>query len=284
MTHVLIIGFGPGSWTMRGEQLGAALGARVAAVPLARDLAWADVVVLVKRAGPLFAATVHRAGRPLVWDALDFWAQPGANASSETTARALLRAQLTAVRPTLTIGATRAMTDAIRAAGCAAAYLPHHCRIGLTPAPVGAHVHTVAYDGNALYLGRWARWLTQACSRRGWQFLINPPDLRVADLVVAFRDGPWDGWMCRHWKSGVKAINAIAAGRPLLRQPCAGSSELAAPGSDLEEPQHLDDVFDAWASHDARLSAVQPRRAVSVEAVAAQYRDLLATVGAHVWA
>jgi hypothetical protein len=74
--NVLIVGNGKGSWQIRGEQLGAAIGARVTSYPKAEDWQWADVAVLVKRAGMIYAPLAQAAGVPIVWDAVDFWRQP----------------------------------------------------------------------------------------------------------------------------------------------------------------------------------------------------------------
>jgi len=272
---ILFVGNGNGSWKIRGEQLGAALGARVTSVPRAADFVWADVVVLVKHAGAAFAEAVHRARKPLVWDALDFWRQPEENGLDESQARALLQKQIATIRPSLTIGATEAM-----AAACGGVYLPHHSWQGLSPTPARDVVTTVVYEGKRKHLGRWGKAVQSECARRGWAFVINPPDLRVADIIVAFRDGPWDGWMCQQWKSGVKLVNAIAAGRPVATQPSAAASELYPDGSFIESPEDLSAAFDLWASRSYRQAcferAVALAPSLTLESVAAKYRQLLA--------
>src|SRR5262245_5426180 len=126
---ILIVGGGKGgSWQIRGEQLGAALGARVTSTPTSDDLAWADIVVLVKRAALQWAPAVRAHGLPLVWDALDFWAQPMEHSADEFRARAKFRSLLNVIKPTVTLGATEHMTQA-----CDGVYLPHHSWPGLTP-------------------------------------------------------------------------------------------------------------------------------------------------------
>lgn len=248
--RVLIVGAGKGSWTMRGIQIGAAIGARVTSTPTRDDWQWADRVILVKRAGRMYAPQAHAAGVPIVWDALDFWHQPAQNHFSEAEARRLLQDEIAAIRPVLTIGATQAMADA-----CGGVFLPHHSWAGLEPTAARETVQTVAYEGNPPYLGSWARVLQDACERRGWAFVVNPPDLRAVDLIVSFREGPWDGWICREWKSGVKVVNAIAAGRPFMSQPSAAVRELSPEGSLVETPADLDAAFDAWTPVDARSAA-----------------------------
>lgn len=269
---ILIVGSGKGSWSIRGQQLGASLGARVTSAPTAKDVAWADLVVLVKR------AILHRAaaacGKPLVWDALDFWTQPGQNGLCELDAVALARQHLDAVGPVLTIGATEAMAQAI-----GGVYLPHHAWFGLSPTPARAHIQTVAYQGGEMYLGRWRQVLMDACRARGWTFVVNPPDLSQADLIVGFRDGIWDGWICRQWKSGVKAVNAIAAGRPFISQASAAVSELQPDGSVVETEAQLQHAFDFWTPVETRAAVVDRSRSLAptftVDAIAARYRALL---------
>jgi hypothetical protein len=274
--NLLMVGGGQSdTWVIRGQQLGRALGARCTANPTAADWAWADLAVLVKRGGFVWGSFARAAKVPIVWDPIDFWKQPGDNGLPELDARALLAQAIEQVRPVLTIGATDAMAEA-----CDGAYLPHHSWIGLTPTPARETVAIVAYQGNPHFLGSWARHLEATCRTRGWRFLINPPDVRAADLLVALREGIWDGWMCREWKSGVKVVNAICAGRPLITQHTAAMRELEAAGSVVETVDELSAALDEWRDLDRRQAVVaeSERRTpqFTVEALAAQYRAILA--------
>lgn len=277
--NILLVGSGAGSWQVRGHQLGAALGARVTSQPADDDLRWADVVVLIKRSVMVWAETVHHFGKPLVWDALDFWHQPGQNRLPDQDARQLLRAWMDRTRPTLVIGATQAMADA-----AGGVYLPHHARPGLQARPVKDAIDTVAYEGTRKYLGRWAQAIGSECRARGWQFLINPSDLSIADLVVAFRDREWDGGICREWKSGVKIVNAMAMGRPIITQRSAAFGELAPIGTAVETDDQLARAFDLYADRDQRASACAQSRAdaLALDRVAARYRLILRDVAARV--
>lgn len=275
---VLIVGNGKGSWQMRGVQIGAAIGARVTSYPTRDDWAWADVAVLVKRAALTFAPLAHAAGVPVVWDAIDFWRQPADHSLGRVGAVDLLERTIRAIRPALTIGATRAMADA-----CGGAYLPHHSWDGLVPTPARERVQVVAYEGNPVYLELWTNRIAKACERRGWTFVLNPPDLRAADLIVSFRHGVWDGFLSREWKSGVKVVNAIAAARPFLGQDSAARRELNPPGSRVEQDfPDLDAAFDTWESFEARSAVVTICEGLApqyrLEAVAADYQALLARV------
>lgn len=272
--NFLIVGGGKGSWDIRGHQLGAALGARVTSHPSDTDWAWADLAVLVKRHGAQHAAAAKMAGCPAVWDALDCWRQPAENGASEAAARAAFTEQVRVMAQVSIIGATQAQAD-----WCAGTYLPHHSRPGIEPIDASPDLRVVAYEGNPSYLGAWAGRLTAMCSARGWTFVLNPPDLRRADVIVALREGPWDGWACREWKSGVKIVNALASGRPVITQHTAAAREIGAPGSMIETPAELEAALDAWAPFEARAAAADECRALApvytLAAVANQYRLLL---------
>lgn len=278
--NVLLAGAGKGSWTIRGEQLGAAIGARVRVEPSRDDWAWADLVVIVKKAWHRLAPAAHAYDVPIVWDAVDCWQQPADHPMTEVQSRTLLKKQLEAIRPILVIGATDAQARAATAvSGVKAVYLTHHSRPGLVPQAPRQNVQTVAYEGNALYLGAWAAHLQKACQARGWSFLVNPSDLLEADVVVALREGPWDGYMPRAWKSGVKLVNALAAGRPVLTQASSAQEDIGGPGSIVETPAALDAALDCWASHSARREAYEVCLRVAPEyqlpVVAARYRSIL---------
>ena len=272
--NLLMVGTGKGSWTVRGVQLGAALGARVRIQPTHEDFVWADLVVFVKRVEDQQLRPAHQLRKPIVWDALDFWDQPEHNALTESEALELLQAHIARIRPVLTIGATEAMAKA-----CGGAYLPHHSWQGLTPAAARDVVTTVVYEGKRKHLGRWGKAVQSECARRDWAFVINPPDLRAADIIVAFRDGQWDGWMCQQWKSGVKLVNAIAAGRPIVTQPSAAMRELWPDGNFINSMADLSGCFDLWAQYSYRQACVERANtlasALTLESVAAQYRRIL---------
>lgn len=277
--NVLIVGNGSGSWAMRGQQLGNAIGARVTSIPTPQDWAWADVIVLVKRWGARLASAARATGKPVIWDAVDFWSQPGENGVSEAVAKQMLRNQIAAIRPALVIGATQAMADAAEGV-----YLPHHSWRGLEPQRPQREVTSIAYQGNPTYLGQWGRALERICRAQKWQFVINPVEslLWMSDLVVAFRDGPWDGWICREWKSGVKLGNAIAAGRPVLTQPTAAWREMGPLGSAVESVDELEGAIEAWRPLAAREVAYERCRALAptyrLPAIADHYRELLMRV------
>lgn len=281
---VLIVGAGKGSWQMRGQQLGAALGARVTSSPTDDDFRWCDLVVLIKKHAVNFAPRAHKAGKPIVWDALDFWSQPAQNRYTRDSALLALRSQAKVIKPALIIGATKEMTADAESLGFKSAYLPHHSWNGLAPTPPREVVATVAYEGNPAYLGRWHGWVKEACDKRGWSFVVNPPNLAEVDIIVSFRDGAWDGWICREWKSGVKVVNSVAAARPMLSMPSAAMRELRPLDSTIEAVTDLKRALDSYSDQTERQKAYEACAELApqftVDAVAESYRSILSTVEA----
>jgi len=272
--NVLIVGVGKGSWQIRGIQIGTALGARVTSSPTEQDWRWADVCILVKRALDVFASAAHAFSVPIIWDALDFWIQPEMNQMSDAQALWLAQSQLSRVKTSLVIGATVAMSEDL-----GGVYLPHHSRPRLSPAPAREKLQVVAYEGMAKYLGSWRSALEIVCSRLGLVFVVNPADLREADVIVAFRGEKWDGPICRRWKSGVKVVNALAAGRPLITQNSSAYSELQTPGFVVEHADQLESAILSYASKESRQSVANECRLRAPEfalgAVAARYRTMI---------
>lgn len=280
--NVLIVGSGKGSWEMRGQQLGAAIGARVLSAPVEADWKWADLAVLVKKAGERWAPLAKRFNVPVVWDAVDFWAQPFQNSLGEDAAKALLRATALRIGGAF-LGSTNAMANVIQGGQ----FLPHHSWRGLEPQAPRKESGglLVAYQGNAIYLGSWRPALERACAARGWRFAIADQshdigrELWRADILVAFRDGPWDGWMCRHWKSGVKIANAIAAGRPIITQTCAAAHEAYGPVTQVDDAETLESALDYWAAPTARQEAYEMCLPIAptlrLPAIAERFRGIL---------
>ncbi len=274
--NLLIIPGGKESGQVRGGQLGEAIGARVSVKPSRVSLDWADLVICVKRSLFEYGDALRRMNKPVVWDAVDFWDQPEQNSLTEAEAKALLQSKIDKYEPVLVIGATQAMADAAHGV-C----LPHHSRPYLVSAPARERVQIVAYEGVPKYLGHWMHVLAGACAKRDWAFLINPKDLRDADIVVALRDGQYDGWMCREWKSGVKVGNAMASGRPIITQDSAAFRELAPIGTAIMDETSLNAALDKYADQAVRQSAVSQSRAetLTLDHIAARYRRILMDVG-----
>lgn len=217
---------GAGSWMVRGEQLGAACGARVQVMASLDECSAATVIVAVKRVPPALLDTIRRSGRPWVFDAVDFYPQPACSAWDQKQASTWVRQQIKALDPHAVIWPTRRMQQDC-SDGRPSIVLPHHHRPGIAPNPVRARVRTVGYEGRTAYLGPWGGVLEVECARRGWVFTTNPAQLADLDIVVAFRGSHWQNYAATHWKSNVKLANAHGSRTPFIGNRECGYLETA---------------------------------------------------------
>lgn len=270
---ILVTGRGTsGSFRVRGEQLGAAIGASV--IPKALDVGGYDAAVLVKRTENDLLQRLRRAGVPIVWDVVDAYPQPQGNTWTREECMAWLRAEVQRIQPVGIVAATRAMAADCEEFGVPVLALPHHARPGLAKNPVRAVVETVGYEGAEHYLGRWRRILEAECLRRGWRFVVNPPALADLDIVVALRDV--DGYAPRHWKSGVKLSNAQGSGTPFIGCREAGYREQAVGTAEkwVDTEAELARALDALSPYRERVRASGWMLAAAprLDGVAATYR------------
>lgn len=275
--NVLFIGTGKGSWQVRSKQVGAELGARVTAKPSGNDWQWADVVVLVKHAAERWGHEAKSSRAVVLWDVLDWWQQPEENQVSIAEMVAKVKAVRDRFGFDQVIGATQAMADDL-----GGIYIPHHGRTGLTATPV-RELKVIAYEGTPKFLGKWSLAVANACLKLGLVFVIQyAHDLSQSDLVVAFRDGKWDGELCRRWKSGVKYSNAMTAGRPVLTQASAAFEEMQPPGTVLEDPADLVPAIREWQDigrrQDAQTVAREKAAAYTIGSLGHRYRAILQSV------
>lgn len=216
---ILVTGKGTsGSWRMRGVQLGQALGATVEPMAAQRGF---DLAVVVKRVPDALLAGLKR----WVWDIVDAYKQPAAYSWTRADAIAWCRWELARLKPAAVIWPTQRMREDCDN-GLPGIVIPHHCRAGLAP---GANdLQLVGYEGAPPYLGRWHAVIEAACAARGLRFVVNPPDYQRLGTVIAMRDG--GGYVCTHWKSGVKHSNALAIGARFIGHPECGYMEQATGG------------------------------------------------------
>lgn len=278
--RILVTGNGRfASWTIRGRQLGAAIGATVredASLPLIR---LHDVVVLVKHPGDALLGRLRQAGARVVWDVVDAWPQPEGNGWNEAASLAWLRQAIARIAPQALVGATRRMAgDARRCFDGPVCCVPHHAREDQPVATPRNSVATVGYEGHAKQLGRWGEIVADECRRRGWRFMQNPKALREVDLLVALRDA--DGHAARHWKSNVKLANAQRCGVPIVCNRESGYLETAS-GAEAwaDSPGELRTAFDRLDDADVRRATARHLRTAApmLPEVAAGYRRWLAT-------
>lgn len=275
--RVLITGKGTsGSWKVRGEQLGAAIGATVKPCATSRDIAAHDLVVLVKRPTSALADALRRCGRPVVWDVVDHWPQPCGNDWTRDRLIMFTRESARHIGATAVIGATATMAEDLDSPH----WLPHHGweRGEVTPR---SGVRAVCYEGAARYLGRWHDTVAEECRRRGWAFLVNPATYTDCDIAIAFRDAEFDGYAPRHWKSGVKLSNAQVAGLAFVGAREAGYVEQSC-GAErfVDDPAQLRSAFDHFESQPTRAMVAAEMRAAAprLADVASKYLGILQCV------
>jgi hypothetical protein len=280
---ILITGRGgSGSWKIRGEQLGQAIGAAVQANTSMVD--GHDVVVIVKHPREELLTRLHLRKVPIVWDVVDSHPQPhqsrwkGEPCHTREQAIAWLSRAVNRIKPAGIVAATLVQAHDCADFGIPVLALPHHPRPLQAMNPIRDDVRCVGYEGSEQYLGRWRQVLDRECDRRGWIFAPNPRrGLEALDIVVALRES--HSYPDRHWKSNVKLANAQMTGTPIVCGREAGYLETKSGGevwADSEE--ELAAALDLMGSHDFRKLASdalfrgQPR----LHVIAQQYRDWLA--------
>lgn len=263
-----------GSWRIRGEQLGSAIGAHVEIE--ARKVTGFDVAVVVKRA-PMNTLQRLRAERiPVVWDIVDAWPQPEGNSWGKDACLRWLRDEVEIIRPNAIVAATqRMMYDCLENMRLPVLWLPHHSRNDEVN-PIREHVNVVGYEGSERYLGPWQGWLEDECHSRGWKFVVNPERLADLDIVTAFRY--YGGYAACNWKSNVKLANAQGSGTPCVMNREAGYLEMAS-GGELwaNDRRQLSDALDQLVPLKVRRERSDRLRqaAVNINEVARTYTEWL---------
>lgn len=275
--NILMTGSGrSGSWLIRGEQLGPAIGAKVQSRAI--DIAAFDAAVVVKRPTPDLVQRIHRAGVPLIWDIVDAWPQPEGNRWDRVECMAWLRGKVAELKPAAIVAATHCMACDCEEFGVPVLWLPHHARPGLERNPIREKVRKVGYEGGN-YLGAWRQVLESECSKRGWSFEVNPPSLSELDIVVAMREV--DGYAPQNWKSNVKLANAQGSGTPCVLNSEAGYHETQCFAEQWADgPEELSRAFDSLTTHEARKNAGAKlfEAAPRLEKIAKDYRAWLEKV------
>jgi hypothetical protein len=277
--RILVTGRGAAqSWTVRGEQIGAALGATVKPQATLADMRAADVVLVVKRCPPDILANLRASGRPFVYDILDAYPQPTCYAWTRREAITWIREHVAKLQPAAVIWPTRRMRDDADLPG---EIVYHHARPGIEPNPIRERIETIGYEGSIRYLDGWNDAIAAECKRRGLRWVINPPRLADVDVVIAIRRGIWDSYATRNFKSQIKLANAHAAGVPFAGQREAGYLETSIGGEQwIETMDDLRYALDWLAPHAVRagISERFKRAAISVDVAAAQVRAVLEAV------
>jgi hypothetical protein len=277
--RVLVTGKGgkAGSWAVRGEQLGQAIGAEVMPMAETAEIRASHLVVVVKRTPPDVIQKIRVAGRPWVYDIVDAWPQPAGNAWSQELAVRWLRQHLAELAPTAVVFPTSRMLEDSGWRG-PALVLPHHGWPKYEARAVAPVVRRVGYEGDPRYLGRWHALIEGECAARRWEFVVNG-DLSTCDIGIALRDAP--GYPAGAWKSNCKLANLQALGLPAVCSPEAGYREFGS-GAEwfVESRADLSRAFGCLAHVGPRARAAERMVASAprLRDIAEVYRTWLGTL------
>lgn len=266
-----------GSWQVRGEQLGAALGATVKPFASRSQLQAHDLVVVVKRCPAEVLHALRASGRPWVYDIVDAYPQPAASHWTRWQAIQWVQNHLRELQPDAVIWPNRKMREDCDT-GLPGTVLYHHHRPSIRNNPIRDTIRRVGYDGSVKYLAEWLPTLQAECARRGWEFIEGATDLADLDVVVAFRGGEWNGYVQENWKSNVKLANAHGSGTPFIGQQESGYMETAT-GCEYwaDKPTGLPVCFD-WLESQSAREQIHDRfvqAAYSLEKAAADLKEFL---------
>lgn len=253
-----------GSWKIRGEQLGRAIGARIAPLATAVELRRADVVVGVKRLPQDLVDSIHRSGARFVWDCVDVWPQRQHARWSREESLRWVAGELNRLRPDLVIWPN----DRMRAdVGRGGAVLRHHAMPEQPMNPIRETVRVIGYQGSPQYLSMdLLHVIHRACSRVGASFTGELHHLADIDVCLALRSDAWRSYPQQHWKPATKLTNAHATGTPWIGNTEIGYKEIAAGGEEW-----VDDPVTQLEESVARLLDVERRREISRQFLAATY-------------
>ena len=275
---ILVTGRGSsGSWAIRGQQLGLALGATVKPKATLEDCKAADLICVVKRINEPLLDAIRKSGKPWVFDCVDFFPQPTCSTWSRDRAIDWVRKSLSKLKPNAVIWPNQRMMEDC-GKGYAGIVLRHHYRPNIPVNPVRSEIQQICYEGSETYIGGWLKTILNECQRRQWHFRINSGHLADSDIVLAIRDQKFNGYAQRHWKSNVKLANAHGSGTPFIG-PCENAYYETASGYEkwVESPDMLHYAFDELECQEMRQKIHNSFRGhkIGIEEVAGQYRRFL---------
>lgn len=273
--RVLITGGGKsGSWLIRGEQLGRAMGVDV--VPNAGNCSGYDIVVLVKRPAEHTIQAAQHSGAKVVWDIVDAWPQPIGNLWDEFACMSWLDSQLKRLRPDAVVAPTEQMAKDLRKFSLPTLSLHHHARPNMRRVDIRPQIRNVGYEGSLRHLGIWEPRIRTMCSGIGANFVPNPDELAELDVVIAMRE--LHGYAPRNWKSNVKLANAQSVGLPIICNREAGYLETAGEGVLwADQPTELQTAIKYLADPQCRklFSEQLIKSTITLESVASKYKAWL---------
>lgn len=245
---------GAGSWSVRGEQLGAAMGATVKPMATTQELKAHDVAIVVKRVPDDLLASLRASGIRWFYDIVDAYPQPACSIWTRTQCLQWLHHHLKTLNPPGgVIWPNKKMRDDSGLERGAVVY--HHHRPGIKRHTVKPKITQIGYEGSAKYVEAWLRPIELECATRGIRFMLNPQHVADLDVIIAMRGGIWDGYAQRNWKSNVKLANAHGSGTPFIGASENGYQETSS-GAEYwaDTPRELTRALDWLETEEARRS------------------------------
>lgn len=292
MKKVLFTGTGGkgGGWHMRAVQMARQRPEwRAQAHATYDDIMAADVVVLVKRISSKIHDALVRAGRPVIYDALDFWRQPHDADGIRTPEQARDRFSyhfkgIPHLRHIICV--TKAMAEDLQPMGIPTSVIYHHFDPRIQKRPRGGIIRVVGYEGRGAYIEPLQSIIGRQCRSLGLDFrLIAPTTLdddmpiNSVDAVIAARAGTHASWLSRRWKSNVKAANAYARDCPLVAWPESAYLETAPQALFFSDTLGLSIVLQKLRDQPDQCYLPENRRALfDIRTLADQYEDLIESV------
>lgn len=261
--RIIITGCGKaGSWKIRGDQLGRAIGADVRPNADRNTVKKYDLAIFVKRV-PSWVPEV-----PSIWDMVDCFSQPSVKSHH------VVLSEIIAKKSNFT--ASIAATEKMRIDTCAEFVLPHHYREGIEESQVRPMIRAVGYEGSERYLGEWRPVIESECRKRGYAFIVNPARLSDCDLLIGVRGEKWRSPETDKWKSNVKMANAVAACVPFIGLPESGYSEMNLPFYAVNSPSDIGLAFDYLKDFEIRINIAdkyrEEKKYYSLDEVSKRYR------------
>ncbi len=283
---VLITGRGSsGSWIIRGEQLGNAIGAAVIKDAAPSVISKYDVVVVVKHATDNILEGLVKYRPKVVYDMVDCWPQPMGNGwTPNYLVDWVYNNKIKQLKPDLLVCTNKIMKhdlDTYAPRYTPAAVLHHHSRPGLLVNPIRPTAKIVGYEGSVKFLGDYKEYILKACKEHNMLFLENPDSLSDLDIGLAIRDRKWSGYGAEKWKSNVKLANLQTSGTPCIIPPEASYEETAVGGECwLDSINQLPDLLEHLKDYNyrCRLSQLLKASDMSLETIAKKYITILKAV------
>jgi len=264
--RILVTGNGKsGSWKIRGEQLGKAIGASVIPYAKPQDIRRYDVCIFIKH-----HADYHQFANVAVWDMVDCWKQPQKRLITDVSDA--IKSKMHGFSSII------AANEQMREDLGATVSIPHHYRSGMAISSIRNKIQTIGYEGDARFLGEWQSIINGLCARRGWQFVINPAELASCDVLLGLRGNEWRSQLSDRWKSGVKLANAIGAGVPFVGLPECGYTEMGVPFVRVESELELEcalDNLDGKTRLSMAYEYAKARDRYSIDTIARGYLEWL---------